>query len=107
MSERADLQPPDWYYESLVARYQYLTDELHALKNKYIINASSGFGMLVAAGLSYMAFGDLWASSLVVFLMCIGFENNNRTKIFIVANQMLMIEAEFPNVVENVAPPRG
>ena len=98
---------PEWYVESLVDRYQHLVDEMANLKSRRIVGIENITGISIAAILAYFAFGNFWAAILFSLLIAFAWNFEQRQKRFLIASQMLSIEAEFPDVKQNVAWPTG
>jgi hypothetical protein len=96
---------PDWYREALIGRYQYLVDEFDGLNRKHLWNSSGGIDVVIFATLSYLAFDNLWALLLAALGTASIWNGREQHKRFLVAHQMMAIEAEWPDVRENVAFP--
>ena len=107
MAVGANSAHPEWYVEGLVDRYQYLIDEMSRQKAKRLFSAETISFCAVAAVLSFLAIGNLWASCLAVLLVSSVRHFELRQLRYFVAVQMLAIQAEFPDVRENVALPAG
>ena len=105
MGQRAYESMPDWYREALIAKYQYLVDEFDGLRRKHLWNNPGGIDVTLFAILAYFAFGNLWASLLAALVTASMWNGREQHKRFLVAHQMLAIEAEWPDVRENVAYP--
>ena len=96
---------PDWYVESLSERYQYFVDEMASQKAKRILDLDTiGVG---ATGtlLAYLAFGNIWAGGLLWVLIVFVRRLEIRHRQYLIAMQMLTVEAEIPHVRETVALP--
>lgn len=99
---------PDWYRASLIARYQFLVDELAVLQAKHLFNTTSGIDVALFAVLSYFVVGNFWAPALTALIAAWIWNRHEGQKRFLIAHQLLAIEAEWPDVKENVAlPTRG
>jgi hypothetical protein len=94
---------PDWYIEGLVERYQYLYDEFGREKSKSIMRLEVVLVTVIIGILAALAFNNVWGAALA-FAAVILFEKNElRKRKYLLSVQMLLIEAEFPNVRENIA----
>ncbi|VVT23266.1 hypothetical protein RV134_320139 [Roseovarius sp. EC-HK134] len=96
---------PDWYIESLVAKYQYLAAEHARESAKRIINVTIIVFSAAVALLAYLAFGNVWSALLSVLLILTARRLELQNRRFQIAVQMLMMESEFPHIRENVALP--
>jgi hypothetical protein len=105
MDHRAYESMPDWYRESLAAKYQFLIDELASLRAKKLWNSAGGIDVIIFAVLSYFAIGNLWAPFLTASVTASIWHGREEQKRFLIAQQMLAIEAEWHEVRENVVSP--
>ncbi|MDF3607413.1 hypothetical protein PE067_15465 [Paracoccus sp. DMF-8] len=107
MSHINPTEPPDWYLEGLMRRYQHLVDELESLTVRGALRRTRWDGAAFGAVLLYMAIGNLWAAMLAPLVAFYLAQADKRQRVFIVCLEMMQISAEFPNVCANVAWPES
>ena len=93
---------PDWYKDALIAKYQFNIDEMAGLKRKHLWNTSAGIDIFLFTAVAFIATGNGWAAFLTTLLSAKIWHYTEAQKRFIVASQILEIEAEWYEVRERV-----